>query len=233
VKVGDDGGTTTFNLVPYVRGLAPVVSSSTRGGLSGVVGDTAYSIVAGAQISVVASDRRAVSDSTGAFFMDLKPGRYMVYVKRAGYASRLVSVTIPNDSGRRMVVWLSPTSRGESAREEWAIDNLNARLVRRNPVWSTIYSREDINKMDMTDAAQIATIGARKRVDDTCPAIIDGGPRTAPIWAFAASDIEALEVYTPKPASYAPTSISRRGVLPRAPIESSDCPVTVYLWLRK
>lgn len=113
------------------------------------------------------------------------------------------------------------------------MENLNARLVRRNPVWSTIYSREDINKMGMTDAAQLATVGARQRVDDNCPAIIDGGPRTAPIWAFAASDIETIETYTQKPASYAPTSIMSRGHLPAPPPQSSDCPVTVYLWLRK
>jgi len=232
VTVGDDGGTAAFSLIPYMRGLPPVVSSSPRGGLSGVIGDTAYNIVSGAQVTVIASDRRTVSDSTGSFFLDLKPGKYMVSVKRAGFASRLVSVTIPNDSGRRMVVWMSPSSRGESAREEWAIENLNARLLRRNPVWSTIYSREDINRMGMTDAAQLATIGARTRVDDNCPAIIDGGPRTAPIWAFAAADIETMETYTQKRASYAPTSILGRGIQPRAPTESSDCP-TVYLWLRK
>lgn len=232
VRVGDDGGTTSFSLVPYMRGLPPVVSSSSRGGLSGVVGDTAYNIVSGAQISVLASDRRTVSDSTGAFFLDLKPGKHMVRVMAPGFASRLVSVTIPNDSGRRMVVWLSPATRGESAREEWAMENLNARLLRRNPVWSKIYSREDINKMGMTDAVQIATMGAGKPVADDCQAIIDGGPRTAPIWAFAASDIETMETYTQKPASYAPTSIMQRGHLPPPP-PSTDCPVTVYLWLRK
>jgi hypothetical protein len=233
VKVGDEGGTTTFGLVPYMRGLPPVVSSSPRGGLSGVIGDTAYNIVTGAQISVLASDHRTVSDSTGAFYLDLKPGKHMVRVKAPGFASRLVSVTIPNDSGRRMMVWLSPSMRGESAREEWAMVNLAERLTRRNPVWSTIYSREDINKMGMTDAAQLATVGARKRVDDNCPAIIDGGPRTAPIWAFAASDIETMETYTPKPASYAPTSIMARGHAPAPAPQSGDCPITVYLWLRK
>lgn len=232
VKVGDDGGTTAFSLVPYMRGLPPVVSSSSRGGLSGVIGDTAYNIVAGADVTVLASDHRAVSDSTGSFFIDLRPGRYMVRVKRPGYSPRLVSVTIPNDSGRRMVVWLSPAGPGGSNHEEWAMDSLAERLLRRNPVWSTIYSREDINKMGMTDAAQLATIGARKRVDDNCPAIIDGGPRTAPIWAFAASDIETMETYTPKPPSYAPTSMMSRGHL-QAPPPPNDCPVTVYLWLRK
>jgi hypothetical protein len=232
VKVGDEGGTTAFSLIPYVRGLPPVVSSSPRGGLSGVIGDTAYNIVSGAQISVVASDRRAVSDSTGSFFMDLKPGKYMVHVKAPGFASRLVSVTIPNDSGRRMVVWLSASSGGGSGMEAWVMDSLTQRLLRRNPVWSTIYSREDINRSGMTEAVQLATIGARNPVGESCPAFIDGGPRTAPIWAFSASDIESMEVYTPRIISYAPKSIMSRGHLPAAP-RDNDCPNIVYIWLRK
>jgi hypothetical protein len=231
VKVDDEGGTTAFSLIPYVRGLPPVVSSSPRGGLSGVVGDTAYNIVAGAEISILASDRRSVSDSTGSFFMDLRPGRYMVRVRRPGFASRLVSVTIPNDSGRRMVVWLTPSSRGESAREAFAMDSLVYRLNRRNPVWSAIYSREDINRMGATDAVQLATIGARKPVADNCPAFIDGGPTTAPIWAFSAADIETMEIYTQRITSDAPTSM-RRGRLPPA-ARNNDCPNRVYIWLRK
>jgi hypothetical protein len=232
VKVGEDGGTTTFNLIPYVRGLAPVVSSSTRGGLSGVIGDTAYNIVAGAEISVIATDRRAVSDSTGSFYMDLKPGRYMVRVKREGFGSKLASVTIPNDSGRRIVVWLSPSSGPVSRREDWAIDSLRRRLLVRNPVWSAIYTREDILRMGVIDAAQLATIGARGPVADNCPAFIDGGPTTAPIWAFSAADIETIEVYTPRRTSYAPTSITSRGHLPAAS-QASECSNIVYLWLRK
>jgi hypothetical protein len=232
IRVGDEGGVGSFQLVPYVRGLAPVVSSSTRGGLSGVIGDTAYNIVAGAEISVIATDRRASSDSTGSFYMDLKPGRYMVRVKREGYGSKLASVTIPNDSGRRIVVWLSPSSSPGSRREEWAIDSLRRRLLIRNPVWSAIYTREDILRMGATDAAQLATIGARSPVADNCLAFIDGGPTTAPIWAFSAADIETIEVYTPRRTSYAPTSIASRGHLPAAS-QASECSNIVYLWLRK
>lgn len=232
VKVGDDGGTISFQLIPYVRGLAPVVTSSSRGGLSGVIGDTTYKLVAGAQVSALATDRRAVSDSTGSFFLDLKPGKHIVRIKAPGFASRLVSVTIPNDSGRRIVVWLSPTARSGSIRDDWLMDSLNSRLLRRNPVWSTIYTREDIERSGMTEAAQLATIAARKRVDDNCPAIIDGGTMTAPVGAFTAAEIETIETYTPRPASYAPTSMMSRGHL-AAPPSSSDCPITVYLWLRK
>ena len=57
------GGSVTFELVQRPDSLPLVVSTATRLGLSGVVGDTAYNIVAGASISVLASDRRTVSDS--------------------------------------------------------------------------------------------------------------------------------------------------------------------------
>jgi len=89
----------------------------------------------GAEISVLASDRRSVSDSTGSLFIELTPVRYMVRVRRPDFAPRLVSVTIPNDSGRRMVVWLTPSSRGASAREEFALDRLVYRSVVLRPAF--------------------------------------------------------------------------------------------------
>src|SRR5690348_4145297 len=94
VKVADEGGAISFQLVPYVRGLAPVVTSSTRGGLSGVVGDTSYRSIAGTEISALATDRRTVSDSTGSFFLDLKPGKHILRVNAPGFSTRLVSVTV-------------------------------------------------------------------------------------------------------------------------------------------
>ena len=152
--VDDNGATISFSLLLGVRALPPVVSSIARGGLSGVIGDTAYNIVSEAQISVIASDHRTLSDSMGRFFLDLKPGKYMVNVTRPGYRTRLVSVTIPNDSGRRMTVWLTPTNAGQYNRDAMAFDALAARLARRNPVWSNIYTREDINKMGIDDGVQ-------------------------------------------------------------------------------
>jgi hypothetical protein len=232
VKVADEGGAISFQLVPYVRGLAPVVTSSMRGGLSGVVGDTSYRSIAGAEISAMATDRRTVSDSTGSFFLDLKPGKHIVRVNAPGFTTRLVSVTIPADSGRRVVVWLSPIAASGSRRDDWLMDSLNSRLLRRNPVWSKIYTREDIVRSGMAEATELATVGANKRVDGNCPAIIDGGTMTAPVGAFSAAEIEMMETYTPKPARYAPTSIMSRGHLPAQP-SSGDCPITVYIWLRK
>jgi len=231
--VDDNGATISFSLLLGVRALPPVVSSIARGGLSGVIGDTAYNIVSEAQISVIASDHRTLSDSMGRFFLDLKPGKYMVNVSRPGYRTRLVSVTVPNDSGRRMTVWLTPTNVGQYNRDAMAFDALAARLARRNPVWSNIYTREDINRMGIEDGIQLAQVGAGKRMDDTCSAIIDGGPRRLPLWAIETADIEAMETYTTPPPRRTVTSINRNQPIRTQAQATSACGATVFVWLRK
>jgi hypothetical protein len=241
-RVGDAGGTVAFELVRTSYALPPVVTTSTRIGLSGVVGDTAYNIVANAEVSVLATDRRTQTDSTGAFYLDVKPGRHVVRVARAGYAPRMVSVTIPEDSGRRIVVWLTPSDRRSSGRELLLMDSLAERINKMNPVWSKLYTREDIARTGITDIGQLATVGAGKRIDDHCVAVIDGGPRRAPIWSFSPADLEMMEIYTAKPprpsiAQQTAQIFGRRGPDNRgtAPVEMStaDCGAAIYVWLRK
>ena len=237
VVVGDSGGVVTFALVPRQQSLPTVVSSAVRGGLSGVVGDSSYNILEGAVVTLIATDHAARTDSTGSFYMDAKPGRYMVRVARPGYVSRLLSVTIPNDSGRRILVGLAPATRPPLAREEAAIFELSMRLTRRS-VMSKIYTREDINRMGMTELQQIATAGAFQRVDESCQAIINGGPVTMPIWLITAADIESVEIYPPDPEArrraFVPTSINgNQPIRTQGGTRRTDCPVTVYVWLRR
>jgi hypothetical protein len=235
----DHGGIVRFALVPYVRGLPPVVSSSRRGGLSGVVGDTAFGAIRDAQISIVASTRRAVSDSTGAFYMDVGPGKHMVRITREGYASQLLTVTVPRDSGRRVQVLLRPSTLGESVREIMALQDLEERLATRNPVYSTLFTREDINKVGWVELGDIAQAGAGRRVDPACMAIVDGGPRREYIWSLRASEIEGVEVYRARPVRTQVRSISGGGrvISGNRPIvqiqPERDCPDQVYVWLRK
>lgn len=239
--VDDKGAVVSFALVQGVRALPPVVTSVSRGGLSGVIGDTAYDIVEGAQIAVLASDRKALSDSMGRFFLDLGPGRYMVNVTRPGYRSRLVSVTIPNDSGRRMTVWLTPANRGTSARDAFAYDALAQRLENRNVVYDAIITREDINRLGIQDGSQLARLSSNSQFgppDDQCPAIVDGGPVTLPLWAIDAADIEAMETYAPHPKTGAVTSIGRNRPISTqgagSALAQSPCKgVRVFVWLRK
>jgi hypothetical protein len=230
----------TVRLTAYA--LPPVVTTSTRTGLSGVVGDTAYNVIADAEITVLATDRHTRSDSTGAFYLPVKPGRHVVRVSRPGYAPRMVSVTIPTDSGRRIVVWLTPSDRRGAGRELLVMDSLNDRLIKMNPVWSKIYTREDIVRTGITEISQLATVGAGKRVDERCSAIIDGGPHRAPIWTFSPADLEMMEIYTAPPPRetiakqtariFGRGGPDRRGTAP-ATMPDADCGAAIYVWLRK
>jgi hypothetical protein len=230
VTVGDQGGATAFWLLP--RGpvtLPTVIASATRGGLTGIIGDTSFRVIAGATIEGLAVNARTQSDSAGKFYLDLKPGEHMIRVSLPGYGSKMISVTIPRDSGREVSVWLAP-GRGY-AREAVAFMELEMRLTRRNPVWSKIYSREDIVRSGKKDLHELAVAGAGRPVDENaCEAVIDGGPLRLPVWALEASEIDMVEIYTPRPPRQVPTSIMR-GQPRRAPA-FSGCP-QVYAWLRK
>jgi hypothetical protein len=204
--------------------------------LSGVVGDTAYRIVANADVSVLASGRRTKSDSTGAFYLDIKPGTHVVRVVREGYAPQMLSVTVPQDSGRRIAVWLTPDSRS-TARYAAVMEELSARLLRRNPAWSRIMSREQIAATGINESSQLATAAAITRIDERCEAVIDGGPFKAQLWTFSPADIEMIEVYTDpvKPVTTAQnvaTVLGSRGSQgPGA--ARRDCPATIFVWFRK
>jgi hypothetical protein len=99
VVVDEAGGVSTFVLIPFLRVLEPVVSSASRGGLSGVVGDTAFNAISGANVRVVGHGQRASTDSTGAFYIPLQPGRYVVTIEQPGFDYKLMSVIIPPDGG--------------------------------------------------------------------------------------------------------------------------------------
>ena len=238
VQVGEKGGATAFWLARRegASDLPAVVTSARRGGLSGVVGDTAYNAIPGAKLWVLASDRRAESDSTGAFFMDLKPGRYMVRVERENFGTQLISVTVPKDSGRRVMVWMSPADRGTTARQNHALLEASMRMTRRNPVWSKVYTREDITKTGFDQLSQLATAGAGHPIDPDCMAIIDGDTaRKVPIFAIDARDLESVEVYVARPPRRTVTSI-----MGGAPVSQRTAGVgrpsrcaQIFAWMRK
>ena len=237
----DSGGVARFVLVPYTRSLDPVVSSARRGGLTGVVGDTGWAAIRSAEITEVTGLGRAVTDSMGGFFLDLRPGKHMIRVQRDGFASQLLSVTIPRDSGRRMMVFLKPSTRGEAVREETAIHDMGMRLSRRNAVYSQFITREDISKGPWTELHQIAQSHAAGIIYPDCLATIDGGPRQDYLWAIRASEIEAIEIYRARMARAEARSIVRTPgarVLTTRPITDptagSNCGENaVYVWLRK
>jgi len=178
----------------------------------------------------VASGHRAVSDSAGAFYIPAPAGRHMVSIKRDGYASKLISVTVPADSGRRMLVWLSPASNVSVGREAAIMDSLRQRLMRRTAAYSSLVTREDMNRSGVKELTDIARRDALYPIRDDCPAIIDGGPLTMPLWSLQAADIEMVEVYHNRPPRNTVTSI--RGGASARRQSPPECE-KVYAWLRK
>ena len=68
-------------------------------GIRGLVG-TARDLrpIAGAKAQIVGAERDGLTDSTGAFFVELKkPGTYVMRVSRPGYAPRVLSVDVPKN----------------------------------------------------------------------------------------------------------------------------------------
>jgi uncharacterized protein (DUF2141 family) len=236
VVTQDTGAAVSFTVVPLVTSLAPVVSAARRGGLSGVVGDTAYNAIRDAEV-IESNATKAITDSMGAFFTELRTGRHFVRFKREGYVTQLVSVTMPKDSGRRVAVFLRPGK--PSVREAIAQSNMEFRLNRRSAAHSTLFTREDIQKGPWIDGQQLAQSAAAKSIGPECAVIIDGGPRSELLWAIRASEIEAMEVYRPKPARATVTSINGGGKAittqgisePQAGFGCNGH--AVYVWLRK
>ena len=121
------GGIGDFELLPLARALPAIVSSAARGGLSGVVGDTAFQSLPGAEVRVMGEDMVTETDSGGAFFLPVRQGRYMVTITKPGFADRVVGVTIPSDSGRRITAFLQPSSANKPVKEVWNLADLQVR----------------------------------------------------------------------------------------------------------
>ena len=155
----------------------------------------------------------------------------MVRVERPGYGSKLVSVNIPRDSGRRVTVWLSPAT-GTERRENQALLEMSMRLTRRSPVWSKIYTREDFLTSKMQTSDRFASAGAGMRIPEYCLAVVDGYV-LEPLWVIDVADIETMEVYSSRPPRGGARNPNAAGPSVRGVPQPRECAARVYIWLRK
>src|SRR5262249_1027034 len=110
IVVDSVGGAGAFAMMAIAIPLLPVISSATRGGLSGVVGDTGFRPLPGAEVRIIGHSDIALTDSAGAFYMPVRPGKYTVAISEPGYDFKVVGVIVPSDSGRRITAYLTPQS---------------------------------------------------------------------------------------------------------------------------
>jgi hypothetical protein len=194
VRVGDDGGAVDFTLTPRPQALPTVVTSAVRGGLAGVVGDSARRPISNIEVRVLGKGRHVRTAPDGSFHFDLEAGTYVVQVTGFGYASRMVSVTIPRDSGRHVAIGLQ---RGETSnRQKINADDMAQRLAWRSS-FSEVYGRQELQAKGDMSLEEIVRQAAPNPLDEACMALLDGGPERVPLWAYEAVDLEMVEVYPP------------------------------------
>jgi len=252
--VDSAGGIAEFELMPLAHALPAVVSGSERPGISGIVGDTAFESVADVFVRAVGDGLHATSDSSGRFYIPAKGGSHMVRFSKPGYLDKLVSVTYPADSGRRILVWMQPMTRDIPMREVHNFDDLQERVSQTKPQNRLVYTHEQLEKFGsewVYDAVQSAAsrFNSREAYSRDCMVIVNGGPSIANLSHLTVDEVETVEIYghgsdirrgTPGtvslgkkgvPVAQAQPSISNTN---RAVIENGTrvCPSAVYVWLR-
>lgn len=249
ITVDDSGAVATFDLLELHRSLPPMIVSAARGGLSGVVGDTAYHAIVGADVKLLGEGRVTHTDVGGTFFFDVKPGDYTLSVHGTGFTDRMVTVDVPEDSGKRVSLMLNPAG----PRADWLAGSMalmGQRLAWRNKQRSTVYSHDKMVSMgaewvDELMQGAVTRAGSRLVVAHGCTAVLNGGPQTVNVGALTVDDVESVEIYPsggpPNAASAAAKRIPSRATMPtstdireyptlRANV-GLGCPL-IYVWTR-
>jgi len=206
------GATGGFKLLPLTQVLRPVVTTVSRGGISGVVGDTAFNALVGAEVRVVGHGRITATDSTGGFYLPVEPGSYLLRFRQPGFSERLVSVIVPRDSGQRIRVTLAPPARALSIRELHNFDDMAERALTRSNMHSRVFTRAELQQQKIEWVYDAVQMGFRQVhsgplgvLDKDCVAMVNGGPDYTEIGKLTVDDIESVEIYDlggrPMPAS--------------------------------
>jgi hypothetical protein len=229
--VTDTGGVARFCLIPEARALPTMVTSSTRPGLAGVVGDSNYAVLEGAEVRALGGGAHALTDSAGGFYLPLKSGTYPIVITKPGYGRQLISVTIPSDSGRQIAVWLGSPALNAN-RMAAALDSMHDRILWARPNRTALVSSEELAKFNVP-LAGVAQLEVKAKVLDICEAVIDGGPFTLPLFTIDKADVAMMEVYIAGPARDMPRSINPAGTSPSRAVSAlgGGCP-SIYVWMK-
>jgi hypothetical protein len=234
VNVGEQGGSIAFVLKAIPQRLEPVITAVSRGGLGGIVTDGKLQPLKGATVRVFGGAARTVTDSAGEFFMDVRPGSFMLRVTSPGHTARLLSVTIPRDSGRQIAIALE-RGKPSSPREEIEMQDLARRLTWKvSP--AAFFGREKLDQLgNKRLLAIVRGVNPNPLDEPECMAVVNGGPDRVPLWYFDAEDLEGVEVYPRGTLSYVTGGKREKAVVfgGNGPQGGAvrNCPA-VYVWLR-
>jgi hypothetical protein len=189
-----------FRLVPVAQSLPPMVTSAGRRGLSGHVDERGKGSLPGAIVRVLGTGREATTDGNGDFHVTLQHGgSFMVSISKDSFDVRLVSVRIPDDSGRNIVSQLDRSAKVVKG-QSWIVSDIAERQAWVLPKDRILYTHEDLERLGIEwiyDAVDMTgpKLGARQHFDRDCAVVVDGGPKTATLSALTIEDVESVEVY--------------------------------------
>lgn len=213
VTVGPTGASVTITMVRFKNALAAVVTTASELGLSGIIGDTAFRAMTDVKVTVIGGAGSAHTDSTGAFRMPLSPGSYLLRVEKDGYARQTVGVSIPDNEGRRIAVWMVEQDGGNDAVFGTELFDLHARIMRVSQASAKFLTREDMSKVGAVDLHGLALKFGTGRINPDCQVRVGGTMnRWVTLGTLTASDIEFVEVYLPTFGTSADGTSGSRGI---------------------
>ncbi len=233
-----------FGLIAVSRALDPVLIAERWTGIRGLVRDARLlTPLAGATIRVLGGDASVSSDIDGNFSLPLPSGReFLLRVERAGYATQLVSASVPADGYVELEVGLDTVLK--APKDYWVWRDLDQRLKYATPRAGLIH-RDELSRTGATSLADalpytgsVARLGLRIS-NDAC-LYVNGEPRPGyPVSSILAGNVEFVEMY---PAGsdltrtltmkWPPGGTCGNGVAPAAAQRSSNQVRFVSVWLR-
>jgi hypothetical protein len=179
-----------------------MVISANNHGVSGYVADMNLKAVPGANVRLLGAGMRATTDTAGFFFIPAKAGRYIVGIEREGYSPKLVGVTVPEDSGRHVNAWLTPSTGPGPRGSAWIVEDLRERQAWTQSQDKVLYTHEDLVRMKVEwiyDAVAMNwskfPIRGYSGFDRKCAVVVNGGPEYAILEDLTVDDVESVEIY--------------------------------------
>lgn len=197
-----EGLRRSFTIERITPALDPVLIASRWTGVRGIVGDARrISPLAGASVRILGAETGTGSDTLGRFAVPLPGGRdALLRVERAGFETRLISVSVPAEGYVELDVPLD--TQPEKPLDGYRWRDLDQRLKFATPR-AILISRRDIESSDAVSlltalqfSRQMQALGAQ--IDRRACVFVNGVAKPAfPLDAIMANDVEFVEAYPP------------------------------------
>lgn len=255
--INGDEEEIVVRLTPVIVTLDPIVVSARRTGLLGVVGDASYHPVAVAEVEVFGGGR-TVTDSAGQFSLPrIRPGSYLLQVRKKGYYPLRRSVTVPRGEYQELSVLLLPLpaslrgrtlsgASGYGGLIGWALGEGAWRRARCGGDTSILIPREELAEaggrgrldLDLPRTRSAASKGYSEWELRQYALFLDGQSALGwPLGRIDTKDVEAVEIYKGYPgrARLPLPALVPGGSAPQWPEldRFGDCPKgTIWVWMR-